>query len=350
MLNRRLFLLGAGSAAAWSRAVVAGARGTSSDFGFLVGDWRVEHRFLRQNPTSREWVQAHGVCRHRPLVGGWGNIEEYVIRTDRGPYHAVGIRTLDPADGTWSIWWLDGRDPIGPMDPPLRGQFSNGIGTFIADTTIDGRATRERYIWSDITAASAHWEQAYSVDAGRTWETNWIMKFQRASRNDPISLRADATNAPPRSTDFDFLIGEWDVHHRRLLPDGSRWVQFDGTCSNRSLMEGRANMEEYVLPAPTGTYRAVALRSYDPATRQWAIRWFDQRYPRTPIDPPDQGVFQGGKGTFESEAELEGVRVRNRLSWSDITAASAHWEQAQSRDGGQTWSTNWTMDFRRRKA
>jgi hypothetical protein len=350
MLDRRTFLLSAGAVATWSGGVVATVRDSSRDFEFLMGDWQVQHRFLRRGAAGLEWAEGEGVCRQRPLAGGWGNIEEHVIRTDRGVHQAVGVRTVDPADGTWSAWWLDERDPGGPMDPPPRGKFSSGVATFVADTSIDGRLTRERLIWSQITASSARWEQAYSVDAGKTWETNWIMKFKRARRRDPISLVSSAINVPARSADFDFLVGEWDVHHRRLLPDGSRWVEFDGTCSNRPLMEGRANMEEHFLPAPTGAYRALGLRSYDPVTRQWAIRWFDQRVPRGPIDPPDRGGFEGGKGAFHSEIELNGVRVRGRLSWSDITDRSAHWEQAISRDGGQTWSTNWLMDFHRRTA
>jgi hypothetical protein len=46
---------------------------------------------------------------------------------------------------------------------------------------MDGQATRTRFIWSDISAASARWEQAFSTDAGASWDTNWIMSFQRAS-------------------------------------------------------------------------------------------------------------------------------------------------------------------------
>ena len=47
--------------------------------------------------------------------------------------------------------------------------------------------------------------------------------------------------------DFDFLVGEWRVHHRRLQADRNGWVEFDGTCSNHKLMDGSANIEEHAL-------------------------------------------------------------------------------------------------------
>ncbi len=31
-----------------------------------------------------------------------------------------------------------------------------------------------RYEWSGITKSSAHFEQAFSDDGGKTWEVNWI--------------------------------------------------------------------------------------------------------------------------------------------------------------------------------
>ncbi len=147
--------------------------------------------------------------------------------------------------------------------------------------------------------------------------------------------------------DFDFLVGEWRVHHHRLKPGSQEWVDFDGTCSNRKLMNGRANMEEHVLPAPYGAYRAIALRAYDPKTDLWAIWWLDGRYPSGPLDPPVKGRFENGVGTFFSDEMHDGKATRVRFIWSNTTPTSARWEQAYSPDAGKTWETNWTMEFRR---
>ena len=148
--------------------------------------------------------------------------------------------------------------------------------------------------------------------------------------------------------DFDFLIGKWSVHHRKLKADGDEWVEFDGTCSNRALMNGWANMEEHMLNSRTGAYRAIALRSYDSKTGEWAIWWLDGRYPAGPMDPPVQGHFETGVGTFYSAYMDHRKPMRVRFIWSHITPSSARWEQALSSDAGKTWKTNWVMEFRRK--
>jgi hypothetical protein len=164
-----------------------------------------------------------------------------------------------------------------------------------------------------------------------------------------VSTRAEETTASPVTglRDFDFLIGEWRVHHHRLKPDSHEWVDFEGTASNRKLMDGAANLEEHVLNAPYGPYRAIALRAYDSKTSQWSIWWLDGRTPHGELDPPVQGRFEKGVGTFYGHTTINGKLMRVRFVWSRITAASARWEQAYSPDEGKTWETNWTMEFRR---
>ena len=151
------------------------------DFDFLVGSWRVHHQRLKARLAgSREWIAFEGKCTMRELMQGYANVDDNEIGLPGSAYRGVGLRSYDPKTGDWEIWWLDSRMPHNPLDPPVKGRFENGVGTFVADDTLDGKPIKVRYIWSHITPRSAHWEQAYSADAGKTWETNWKMEFERA--------------------------------------------------------------------------------------------------------------------------------------------------------------------------
>ena len=145
-------------------------------FDFEFGEWRVQHRVRRQ---SEHWVEFTGTCTTRPLMNGMMNVEDHKFDRPTGITHGVALRAFDEKTGQWAIWWVDSRNPHAALDPPVVGRFENGVGTFYADGLVDGKQTRTRFIWSKITATSAHWEQAFSYDGGKTWDTNWYMDFQR---------------------------------------------------------------------------------------------------------------------------------------------------------------------------
>ncbi|MES0064569.1 hypothetical protein NKJ73_01875 [Mesorhizobium sp. M0074] len=63
----------------------------------------------------------------------------------------------------------------------MRGTFVAGVGTFLCEDVFDGQPIQVRFLWSRITDGSARWEQAFSPDGGKAWETNWIMDFARTS-------------------------------------------------------------------------------------------------------------------------------------------------------------------------
>ncbi|HEV8388270.1 MAG TPA: DUF1579 domain-containing protein [Dongiaceae bacterium] len=150
------------------------------DWDFLVGRWTVRHRRLKARLAgSTEWEEFAGSCVNWPTLGGQGNVDDNVIELPSGTYCAMGIRALDSKAGQWLIWWLDLRNPT--IDPPMRGGFKDGIGTFLADETFNDRPIKVRFRWSEITPTSARWEQAFSPDGGATWETNWVMHFNRAN-------------------------------------------------------------------------------------------------------------------------------------------------------------------------
>jgi len=161
-------------------AQVAANVAGSHDFDFQVGEWRVHHR-VKRPASNDQWLEFDGTCSNRGLMDGSANVEDQRFDKPTGVTHGVALRAYDPKTGQWAIWWIDSRDALGALDPPVEGRFENGVGTFYSEGTLDGKPIRTRFIWSKITPTSAHWEQAYSSDAGKTWETNWIMEFQRIS-------------------------------------------------------------------------------------------------------------------------------------------------------------------------
>lgn len=194
MKNFRITLVAGLISAAWSpispapsseviskpiEAAAANSAGVH-DFDFEVGAWRVHHRIKR--PVDKEkWLEFDGTCTNRPLMEGWANVEDHTFNKPDGITHGVALRAYDSKSAQWAIWWIDSRDPFGTLDPPTVGRFENRVGTFYSDSTLNGKPIRSRFIWSEITPTSARWEQAYSSDAGKTWETNWIMEFRRDS-------------------------------------------------------------------------------------------------------------------------------------------------------------------------
>ena len=154
------------------RSESAGAHG----FDFEFGNWRVHHRLKR--PTG-EWIEFDGTSSDRPLNDGSANVEENTFHRPTGDTQGIALRAFDRKTGMWAIWWVDSRDPHGPLDPPVKGRFVDGVGSFYSDGLVNGKPQRTRYVWSHITPTSARWEQAFSQDNGTTWDTNWIMQFER---------------------------------------------------------------------------------------------------------------------------------------------------------------------------
>lgn len=150
----------------------AGAHG----FDFEFGHWRVHHKIIRPDGSR---VEFDGTSFDRPIMGGAANVEDNVFHRPGGDTRGVAMRAYDAKKDEWAIWWVDSRDPLASLDPPVKGRFEGGVGTFTSVQVVDGKPSGTRFIWSKITPTSARWEQALSDDGGKTWTTNWIMAFRR---------------------------------------------------------------------------------------------------------------------------------------------------------------------------
>jgi hypothetical protein len=152
-----------------------------TDFDFVIGDWFVTHRRLKERLAScNEWVEFDGKMSTKKILGGFGNIEDNLLQLPGEDVRAIALRSYDQNTRKWSIWWLDGRFP-GQIDVPVIGSFVDGVGTFFANDRFQEIPITVRFVWRQIGEDLLYWDQAFSVDAGESWETNWTMAFRRQS-------------------------------------------------------------------------------------------------------------------------------------------------------------------------
>lgn len=151
-----------------------------NDFDFLFGSWTVDNRRLREILAGcDEWVEFESTIVARRVWGGAANMDEYeAIGSPFGDIHGMTVRLFDPKSEQWSIYWANRNN--GRMDPPMTGSFKDGRGEFYDQEMFRGRMIYVRFIWTP-GEDNAQWEQAFSDDGGKTWETNWVMKLTRVS-------------------------------------------------------------------------------------------------------------------------------------------------------------------------
>lgn len=114
-----------------------------TDFDFFIGEWDVVHRRLRERLVGcTEWDTFTGMNVAKKVMGGFGNVDE------------------------------------------------NGVGTFVANDSLDGKPIVVRFTWSVPSHDRPRWEQAFSPDGGRSWEVNWIMEFSRRTATAQPSFQA----------------------------------------------------------------------------------------------------------------------------------------------------------------
>jgi hypothetical protein len=149
-----------------------------TDFDFLFGRWNVHNARLAERLVgSSTWIEFDAVSECRPILGGIGNVDEMVTSWNGG-YRGMSLRLFDLERKTWSIYWSSSL--TGVLDPPVTGSFADHIGTFLGLDSHAGTPVLARFVWSQITPTSAHWEQAFSTNEGADWETNWRMQFERS--------------------------------------------------------------------------------------------------------------------------------------------------------------------------
>jgi hypothetical protein len=150
--------------------------------------------------------------------------------------------------------------------------------------------------------------------------------------------------------DFDFEIGTWKTHLRRLLrplSGSTTWVEYEGTTVVRKVWNGRANLVELKVAGSAGQFEGLSLRLYNPQSRQWSLNFANIN--DGTLATPAIGEFKDGRGEFYNQEMYNGRAILVRFVITKITQDSYRFEQAFSDDGGKTWEVNWIATDTRSK-
>jgi hypothetical protein len=170
----------------------------------------------------------------------------------------------------------------------------------------------------------------------------WLFGFAQTT---PIAAQAGSQQTAKERDgqhDFDFEIGTWKTHVKRLLhplTGSTTWVEYDGTTVVRKVWDGRANILELVADGSAGHFEGLNLRLYSPQSHQWSLNFSNSK--SGTLSQPTIGEFKNGRGEFYDQETLNDRAILVRFVISKITPNSCDFEQAFSDDGGKTWEINW---------
>jgi hypothetical protein len=150
------------------------------DFDWEFGTWKTHiKRRLRPLSGSQDWVEYEGTTIVTKVWNGRANLVELDVNGSAGRIEALSLRLYNPEARQWSLNFSNVTG--GTMAIPTVGEFKEGRGEFYAQETLGGRSILVRFVISEFSRESAHFEQAFSDDGGKSWETNWIAVDRRSA-------------------------------------------------------------------------------------------------------------------------------------------------------------------------
>jgi hypothetical protein len=321
----------------------AAERDGRHDFDFNLGTWKTHiRRVLDPMSGTGTFETLEGTVTVRPIWDGRAQLEEIEADGPQGHWEGLTLFLYDPKAHQWNQTFIGSK--AGALSLPLVGEFANGRGELFSQDTLDGRAILVRGSWSDITPDAHHFQDAYSGDGGKTWMPAFIANLTRIS-----ATASDVDTAPTaadRSRDFDFDLGRWRTHSRRLLnplTGSTTWVEMDGETDVAPVWGGRANLAVFKADGAMGHVELLSLRWFNPGARQWSLDF------ATPgvgtLGVRGIGVFKDGRADFYDQEVANGKTILLRFSIWSTGADTARSEQAFSADGGKTWETNWVNEY-----
>jgi hypothetical protein len=158
--------------------VTASKTSSKGDFDYLVGNWTIRNRTLKEPLTGRdEWEEFDATQEFRLILLGLGNVDIFHADLDDKPFEGLTVRLFNPQTRLWTIYWADSNAMT--LDGGKVGSFDGDEGDFFGREVFGGKHVIVKFHWDKRRLDAPIYSRAFSADAGRTWEWNWYSHFSR---------------------------------------------------------------------------------------------------------------------------------------------------------------------------
>jgi hypothetical protein len=159
-------------------AITAAATSSKNDFDYLVGNWNIRNRTLKEPLAGSDaWEEFDATQEFRLVLLGLGNVDVFHAEFAGKPFEGLTVRLFEPQTRLWTIYWADSNAM--KLDGGKVGSFDGDIGEFFGRERVSGKDVIVKFHWDKRNPGAPIYSRAFSADAGRTWEWNWYSKFSR---------------------------------------------------------------------------------------------------------------------------------------------------------------------------
>jgi len=275
-----------------------------------------------------------------PILDGKAILELWDSESIKG----FSLRYYDRAKKKWVLylnWPGDSRSSIGSLE----GQFRNARGEFFSG----GGRQLNRYTFCDITSNSLRWDDAYSVDGGKTWTNNWIMEFSRTADTAewPKNQNAHTWHSGKRCSgkSFDHLdrfVGRW----KGELDFGEdSFGKVDAQMKVYRILDGCSIIRFLECEIDGNTYRNFGLLSWNSAAGQFEELRLDNR-----AESPARlfrGKLEDGTISVTTTFKQNGQSKSRRHRWTLTDDATKLKLKSSLRTGDKAWRDGAIGTFKR---
>jgi hypothetical protein len=170
------------SGAGLAQSASIGEHDGQHDFDFEFGTWNTHVSMLAHPLTgSKEWREYSGVSVVHKVWNGAANVVDLDMKNASSHLQLASFRLYNPSTRQWALYTTNSHS--GTLGVPAVGGFADGRGVFLDKENLEGKPIWVRFVVTPRSADAIHFEQAFSADGGKTWETNWIADDTRINHH-----------------------------------------------------------------------------------------------------------------------------------------------------------------------